>query len=96
MCTAAGATLHARLVHVRLRLMRVRGAAWWALLRMPGGGTSANGGPLVLSYRMVHLGLPTIVRVKSHYTGRVVSKYAKWINPNVWTSTRLVPYYCRV
>ena len=43
MSTAAGATLHARPVHVRLRLMCVLGAARRALLRMPGGGTSANG-----------------------------------------------------
>ena len=45
-----------------------------ALVRMRGAGTSANGGPQVVSYRMVRRRFRTIVSVKSHYSGTVVSK----------------------
>ena len=50
----------------------LRGAGRLALLRRCG--PYIGGGPYIVSYRMVHLCLIAIVRVKSYYTGTVLTK----------------------
>ena len=56
------------LVHRRRRYCVARGDRHYCA------GAAANGGPYIVLYRMVRLRLITIVRVKSYYTGTVLSK----------------------